>query len=218
MQVIEQVPGLRDRGERQADRFELRCKLVFRMFLHHFRQLRQEPRALLHAHAVGLQAGISGKPGLAEFPAKDFPLSVGHDADEKAIAVAGLEDVVDAPGGALDRHRRRRLAGELVLRHVLGDEIGGALEKGARDALALSGRLALAQRGEDADRRESAAHDVDHRGAGAQRPVGQPGHVGEAAHHLRHLVERKAMLVRAFEEALERAVDQLRVFFPENFV
>jgi len=71
VQVIEQVPGLRDRGERQANRFELRCELVFRMSVHHFRQLREEPRALLDTHAVGLQAGISRKLRLGEFPAKD---------------------------------------------------------------------------------------------------------------------------------------------------
>ena len=60
----------------------------------------------------------------------------------------------------------------------------------------------------DADDGEHAAHDVVDRSARAQRPSRRPGHVGEPAHHLHDFVERRAVLVGAREEALERAVDR----------
>ena len=56
-----------------------------------------------------------------------------------------------------------------------------------------------------------AAHDVDDRGAGAQRLAGRPGHVGKPAHELHHLVERRAVLVGAGEKAFERAIDEPRI-------
>ena len=211
MRIVEQVPGLGDRRERHADRFQLGGELALRVLARELVEARDEPGALLHPLAVGLEARIGGELVEPEFAAERVPLSVGHHADEEASAARGLEDVVDAPGRPLDRHRRRRLAGELELRHVLGDEVGSALEERARHLHAAAGRLALAQRGQDADRGEGAAHDVDHRGARAQRPVGQAGHVREAAHHLRHLVERRAVLVGAVQEALQRAVDEARV-------
>ena len=39
----------------------------------------------------------------------------------------------------------------------------------------------------------------------------RPGHVGEPAHHLHDLVERRPLLVRPGQEALERAIDQARI-------
>ena len=39
----------------------------------------------------------------------------------------------------------------------------------------------------------------------------RPGHVGEAAHHLHHFVERGAVVVRAGQEALVADVDEARV-------
>ena len=105
-------------------------------------------------------------------------------------------------------HRLRRLTGHRHLRHVLADQEGGGLEQRAFDLAAEAGAVAAFERREDADHAEHAAGDVDHRGARAQRPARRPGHIGEAAHHLRHLVERGAMLVGAGEEALGGAVDQ----------
>ena len=71
--------------------------------------------------------------------------------------------------------------------------------------------LALLQRQHRAEGAEHAAHDVDHRGAGAQRPARRTGHVGEPAHHLHDLVERRPLLVRSGQEALQRAIDQPRI-------
>ena len=45
--------------------------------------------------------------------------------------------------------------------------------------------------------------------APAQRPAGRTGHVSEATHHLRNLVQRGAVLVGARQEALERAIKRV---------
>jgi hypothetical protein len=84
-------------------------------------------------------------------------------------------------------------------------------EQRALHHLALAGTLALAQRGDDAECAERAAEDVDDRRAGAQRPTRRARHVSEPRHELHHFIEREAILVRAAEEALERAIDQPRV-------
>src|SRR6185503_7346996 len=139
---------------RQPDLLELRREARLVELLYEHGEGGQEPAALLHALAVGFQARVALQVVGAELAAEDLPLRVGDHADEAPAAVGGLEDAVDAPGRALDRHRRRRLAGELELRHVLGDEVRGALEERAGDALAAPRGLALAQGGEDSKRGE----------------------------------------------------------------
>jgi hypothetical protein len=62
-----------------------------------------------------------------------------------------------------------------------------------------------------ADDAEHAAGDVDHRTAGPHRPVRQAGHVGQAAHHLRHFIEGRAVFIGPGEKAFQRAVDESRV-------
>jgi hypothetical protein len=98
---------------------------------------------------------------------------------------------------------------------VLGHQQHVVLEQRALHRLAAAGAagrlVALVQRGQHADGAEHAAHDVVDAGAGAQRPALGPGHVGQAAHHLHHLVQRGAVFVGAGQEALVRHVDQPRV-------
>jgi hypothetical protein len=65
-----------------------------------------------------------------------------------------------------------------------------------------------------ADGAEHAAHDVVHAGARAQRIAGAARHVGQPAHHLHHLVERGAVLVRAGQEALVAHVDDRGLSLP----
>ena len=72
--------------------------------------------------------------------------------------------------------------------------------------------------GEHADRAEHPAHDVVDAAAGAQRPADRAGHVGQAAHHLHHLVEGGAVVVGARQEALVRDVDQARIELRERGV
>ncbi len=85
------------------------------------------------------------------------------------------------------------------------------LEQRAFNQPALTRALALLQRQHRAEGAEDAAHDIDHRGAGAQRPAAGPGHVGEPTHHLHDLVERRPLLIGSGQEALQRTVDEARV-------
>jgi hypothetical protein len=137
-------------------------------------------------------------------------MAAGDDADEEPPTVLGVEDVVDRPGVDALRHRRCGDTGQLVLHHVLGDGEEAVLEEPDADLPALAGRGALEEGGEDADDAERAAHDIGHRRADTQRPLARAGHIGKSAHHLHHLVERRAMLVGTGEEALMRGDDQPR--------
>jgi hypothetical protein len=82
----------------------------------------------------------------------------------------------------------------------------------------LARAVAFPQRRHDRDRAEHAAHHVVHRRARAQRTAHGPRHVREAAHHLHHFIERGALLVRAGQEALQRAIDEPRVHLRERLV
>src|SRR5712672_2191179 len=56
VRIVEQIPGLRDRRERQPDLLELRREACLVELLYQRGEGGQEPAALLHALAVGLQA------------------------------------------------------------------------------------------------------------------------------------------------------------------
>jgi hypothetical protein len=107
-------------------------------------------------------------------------------------------------------------AGEL--HHVLRDQEHVVLEQRGLHFAALAGEVALAQRGHCADGAEHAAHDVVHAGARAQRVARAARHVGEAAHHLHHFVERGAVVVRAGQKALVAHVDEARIQLAERVV
>ena len=112
--------------------------------------------------------------------AETLPLRVAGDADEDLFVVGGRERIVDRPSAFARRHRRRRAARDGLSGHVLRDQEGGGFEQRGFHELAAPGALALAQRRLDGDHGERAAHDVDHRRAGAQRLAWRPRHVGEA--------------------------------------
>ena len=78
--------------------------------------------------------------------------------------------------------------------------------------------MTLLDRRQDGDDAEHTARHIDHRGPGAQRPSGWPGHVGKAAHHLGDLVERGTVLIRTAEKALFGAIDQARIIHRERVV
>ena len=65
----------------------------------------------------------------------------------------------------------------------------------------------------DGDGAEHSAHDVVDAGARAQRIAGPAGHVGQAAHHLHHFVQRGAVVVGPGQEALVAGVDDARIGF-----
>ena len=123
----------------------------------------------------------------------------------------GVEDLVDRPRAHALGHRRRRRAVHGGDGEMLAHQEHHRFEQRALDQPALAGVLALLQRQHRAEGAEHAAQDVDHRGAGAQRPARRAGHVGKPAHHLHDLVERRPLLVGAGQEALQRAVDQPRI-------
>src|SRR5205823_3658695 len=75
--------------------------------------------------------------------------------------------------------------------------------------LSAAGGAPLDDCGKYCNHGKHAAHDVVDGSAGAQRPADRSGHVSKTAHHLRRLVETRAILVRAGEEPFERAIDEL---------
>src|SRR5690349_23543950 len=54
--IIEQVPGLRDRRERHADRFQLGGELLLRVLARDLVEARDEPGALPDTRAAGAEA------------------------------------------------------------------------------------------------------------------------------------------------------------------
>ena len=77
--------------------------------------------------------------------------------------------------------------------------------------LALAGRVAVAQRGEDADHHVVAGHHVEHRDAGpVRRPVGIAGEAHQARHRLHHQVVAGHVRALARAEAADRGVDERR--------
>ena len=104
-----------------------------------------------------------------------------------------------------------RLAGQLVLRDELRHQQQVVLEQARADVAAAARARTVVQRGQRADHAEGAAQDVVGRGRDAARRARRAVDVGQAAHHLHHLVECRALLVRAGQEALERDVDEPRV-------
>ena len=77
--------------------------------------------------------------------------------------------------------------------------------------MATPGDAALDQRTHHTYGAKHATHDVVDTGARPQRVARAPGHVGQAAHHLHHLIERGAVLIRAGQKAFEAGVNQARV-------
>jgi len=163
------------------------------------------------ALGVGAQARIRQTVLPPDGVAERRPLRVGDDGEGHLLAVGGLEDVVDAPRRQAHRHRRQRPSRDTQRRHVLRDQEGAVLEQRRAYQLAAAGLVPLQQRGEDADRREHAAHDVVDGASGAQGSPRRASHVGKTVHHLDDLVARHAILIGAVEEALVRSVDEPRV-------
>jgi hypothetical protein len=172
--------------------------------------LGQDAVARGDAGAVAAQAFIGPQRVEAEKRAEFGPQTVAHHADEQRM-VGGFEDVIDRPGRDARGHGRGGRAGHRELRHMLADQIGGGLEQAGDDLLPAAGAVALFQRGENADHAEHGAGHIDHAAAGAQGTPGRAGHIGQATHHLGHLVQRGAILVRAGQKALFAAIDQARV-------
>ena len=96
---------------------------------------------------------------------------------------------------------------------MLPHQEGIVFEQRALHVLAFAGGMALVQCRQNRHCAEHPPHHVVHRRACAQRTETAPGHISKTAHHLHHLIETGAMLVRSGQEALQRAVNNFRVQF-----
>ena len=94
---------------------------------------------------------------------------------------------------------------------MLGHQKHVVLEQCTLHLLALPGLRPLRQSRHGADGTEHAAHDVVHAGTGAQRVAGAAGHIGQAAHHLHHFVQRGAVVIGAGQKTFVADVNQARV-------
>ena len=179
-------------------------------------QLGDQPTAGEHAVIVGGNTRVGEQVGVAKGFAKGFPLAIAHHRQEDLLVVLDAEHVIDAPGRDALGHGCGGLAGHGELQHVLGHQKDIVLEQRALHLLAPSGLRALRQRRHGANGTKHAAHDVVDAGAGPQRVARPACHVGQAAHHLHHLVQRGAMVVGARQKALVADVDQALVEFAQR--
>ena len=211
MRMVEQV--LRPRDRREGD-VGLEAHLLERRLgigLEHLGDLRHQPRPRLDAQVVGGELRVGRQLGLLEEFAEALPLAVAGDADKDLQIVGRVEDLVDRPRAHALRHRRRRGTIDRGDREMLAHQEHDRFEQRALDQPALPGPLALLQRQHRTERAKHSADDVDHRGTGTQRPAAGAGHIGETAHHLHDLIERRPLLVGPGQEALQCAIDEARV-------
>ena len=211
MWIVEQVFWPGDRRVGQAILLEAGRQFACTERRKTFAQQRQQPRPCLHAQVVAGQLRVCLPGGPPELLAKQGPLRVAHRRQEDLVALLHGEHVVQRPGADAAGHGRGRLARDGVLHHVLRHQQHVVLEQRALHLLAAARAFALGQRGHRTDGAEHAAHDVVHARASPQRAAFRARHVGQAPHHLHHLVQRGAVLVGAGQEALERHVHQPRV-------
>jgi hypothetical protein len=175
------------------------------------RSVASSSRAHLHAVVVGGQRGSAFRSAKPSASQKTCPLGVAHRGQEDLLAALHGEHVVHRPGavaagiGAGWRPVTANCSMCWPTRNTLF----------SNSALCTSMPRPVMPRctaaRQHADGAEHAAHDVVDAGAGAQRVARAAGHVGQAAHHLHHLVQRRAVLVGPGQEALVADVDQPRV-------
>ena len=207
VRIVAQIFGARDRRERDRDLVTDRGHLCLGVLLDDAGNQCEQGRAFRNPSLVGFVVGIVEEIGTLELPAEPLPVLVTRDADEDLVALGGLEWLVDGPCPLANRHWRHRAARDRLARDVLSHQERGGFEQRRFYLLAAAGAFALAQGGEDADRGKGPAHDVDDRSARPQGAPGGAGHVGEPPHELRHLVQRRAVLIGAAQKPLQGAED-----------
>ena len=218
VRVLEQIVRAGDGRERQALVLEDAGDMRGAVAGHGFAQQRHQPAAGLHAVVVAAKARIVTQLLQAKGVAELAPCSVADHGQKDLLAALDLEHVVDRPGRNACGHGCCRLAGHRVLHHVLGDQKHIVLEQSALHFLALAGLLALGQGRHGSHGTEHAAHDVVDTGARAQRVAGPARHIGQAAHHLHHLVEGRAVFVGAGQKALVTHIDEAWELLLETFI
>ena len=218
VRVLEQVVRTGDGRERQALVLEDLGNMRGAIAGHGFAQQRHQPAAGLHAVVVAAKARIVAQLGQAEGIAELAPCAIADHGQKDLLAALNFEHVVDGPGRNARGHRGCGLAGHCVLHHVLGDQKHIVLEQCALHFLALARFLALRQGCHGTHGTEHAAHDVVDTGARAQRVAGASCHIGQAAHHLHHLVQGRAVLVGAGQKPFVAHVDEAWKLLLETFI
>ncbi|MNI58642.1 hypothetical protein D3C73_1137610 [compost metagenome] len=218
MGVIQQVVGLADRAVRQVGCFQRGAQVGGVPGFQYLGHARHQPGARGFAVDRRGQARVGGPFGWQEFLREVAPLRVTHHRHEHA-AIGGFEHVVHAPGRlALGAHGLGRGAGQLELRDELRDQQKIVFEQAGPHMAAAPRGVAVVQCGQGAHHAERAAQDVVDRRGHALRRVGAAVDIGQAAHHLHHFIQRRPVLVRPRQKALERHVDQPGVFGRQRFI
>ena len=127
VRVVKEILGLRDWRKGQAGFLELGHQCLLGIAAKGRFDDRQQALLVSHPVVVAIQRPVGGQFVELEGGAEILPLLVAHHADKNLLRIAGLEHLVNGPGRNTHRHRRRRLARNGVLRHVLPNEENGAL-------------------------------------------------------------------------------------------
>jgi hypothetical protein len=154
-----------------------------------------------HTHAVVVGGQLPGSAFRSARPStsqNDLPLRVAHRGQEDLLAVLHREHVVHGPG-VVARGHRGRVACPSPRTAACAGPSGTRCSRTAPLCTSMPRPVMprCISAPERADGAEQPAHDVVDAGACAQRVAGPAGHVGQAAHHLHHLVQRRAVFVRA---------------------
>ena len=197
MGVIEQVLRIGDGRKRQTMLFKYRRQLGGAAFQQTLAQQGNQPAARQHPVVVAGKPGIGKQVCKTKSVAKHPPLGVAHHGQKDLRAVFHFEHVVNAPRRNFLWHGCGGFAGDGELQHVLGHQKNIVFKQRRLHLLAFAGLLALHQGGHRPHGAKQAAHDVVDAAACAQWVTGAPGHVGQAPHHLHHLVQRGAVVVGA---------------------
>ena len=177
----------------------------------------------LHAVAAVGVARVVGQLGPAEDGDERLPHLGGRAVDEHVIVRAAGAAAIDV--GRRGRRRavalaRRRLAGGVALAQVDAEQVHHRFLLGDLDLLAHARRVALDDRGEDADGRVQAGAGVGETADGLRRrAVGRARHAHRARHRLRDPLEGLVLGVGpGAAEALHGGGDEARVELLQRLV
>jgi len=216
LRILEDLGEVVDRASRHLRRLHRVEPVLARSRGDALGQQRDQRLAVPHALRIGRIARIASQFGHAEQFAELGELAVVADGDDQ-VAIAGLEDLVRHDVLVGIAHAARRLASGQVVRAEVGQHRHLRVQQRHVDDLALAGRVAMAQRGQDRDRRIHAGEQVRHRHAdllrsAAGQRIGFAGDAHQPAQALHRVVVTGAVPVGAgLAEAGDRAEHQPRI-------